>query len=76
MTPERRQQLARGLLRNELLDELFDSREAELVEEWKGTGFDEAERRENLYQQLKASDDARDFINARIREYAGDGETG
>ena len=66
MTPERRQQLAKGLAKNELLPEYFREYADELREQWEQTKPDEAETRERIYLQINTLDELRDFLNARI----------
>lgn len=73
MTPERREQLARGLLKNKLLPELLDEFKKELREQWEATQPDEAETRERVYVELRTLENLRDSIYARISEHAGDG---
>lgn len=74
MTPERRARLAKGLATNELLPVLFDERSDEIRETWETTEPGDAETRERLYVELRTLSDLRDFVYARLAEYAGDGE--
>ena len=67
MDLERRAQLAKGLANNPLLAELFDARAADIHEQWEAESS--AEARERLWLELKATNDIRDFINARIDSY-------
>ncbi len=73
MTPERREQLAKGLAKNQLLPKLLEDFANDLREQWEATKPGEAEARELVYLQLKTLDDLRDSIYARLNEYAGDG---
>ena len=74
MTPGRRQQLAKGLAKNELLPEYFREYADELREQWEQTKLDEAETRETVFLQLHTLDELRDFLNARIANDVGDGD--
>ncbi len=76
MTPERRKSLAKGLAQNELLGELINEFVTDLRDEWENTQPSETDKRETIYNQLRATDELRDFLDARIDEYAGDGESG
>lgn len=73
MTPEQRERLAGGLLKNALLPKLLDEFSDDLREQWEQTQPGEAEARELVYLKLKTLDDLRDSIYARLTEYAGDG---
>tara|TARA_R110000868_G_scaffold86581_1_gene242797 strand:+ start:257 stop:484 length:228 start_codon:yes stop_codon:yes gene_type:complete len=74
VTPGRRQQLAKGLAKNELLPEYFREYADELREQWEQTKLDEAETRETVFLQLHTLDELRDFLNARIANDVGDGD--
>lgn len=75
MTPERRKQLAKGLAKNDLLPELFDARADEIRDTWETTEQEQAETRETLFQELLALNNLRDFIYAKLADYAGDGDS-
>ena len=67
MTPDRRASLAKGLANNALLRELFDARATDIHEAWESE--DDPGKREQCWVELKALNDFRDFLNARISEY-------
>jgi len=67
MTPERRAQLAKGLAKNPLLRELFEARAEDIRETWETE--DDANKREQCWQDLRTLNDFRDFLNAKIDEY-------
>ena len=67
MTPERRAQLAKGLANNALLSEVFEARASDIRDTWEAE--DDPVKRERCWSDLKALNDFRDFLNARITEY-------
>lgn len=66
MEAEKAARLARGLEKNALLPELIDARAQEVREAWEAES--EPERRESHWFELKALNDFKDFLYARIRE--------
>lgn len=69
MDEEKRKSLAVGLAKNSLLPELVDARAAEIREAWEGE--QDAAKREQCWVELKATNDLKDFLYARIHELAG-----
>lgn len=59
---QRRAKQARALLENEALTDIFDEREAEIVQRWKGS--DSPDKREACYHELIALEGLRDAIYA------------
>lgn len=72
MTPERRQQLAKGLAKNALLPELLTEFGDDIRAAWEATQPEDAETRERCYVELRTLENLRDSIYARINDYAGD----
>lgn len=58
--------LAKGLKNNSLLPEILAERRKEISETWEGE--QDADKRELLWQQLKATHDLGDYLYARIDE--------
>ena len=74
MTPERRNQQAKALAKNDYLRFLLDERADEIRDEWETTEASDAETRELKYQELRTLTELKDFIYARISaDAAGDG---
>ena len=69
METEKAARLARGLKKNHLLPELLAERREEIHSTWEGE--QDAEKRERLWHQLKATEDLGDFLYARIDELSG-----
>lgn len=71
MTPERRIAHAKALAKNALLPVLVVERRDELRDEWEAA--QDAEKREQLWQELNALNQLWDFLNARINSEASAG---
>lgn len=72
MEKEQRKRLAAGLKRNKLLRVLLDERIDEIRFLWSETEPDAAETRERFYVELRATEELRDSIYAKLGEYCGD----
>jgi len=68
MDIDQARRLARGLKGNALLTELLEARADEIRQAWESE--DTAAGREVCWLQLKATQDLRDYLNARITDLA------
>lgn len=69
MTPENKARHASALLSNPLLPVLMDARSDDIRQAWEGES--EPEKREQLWHELKATNDLKDFIHGTISSLAG-----
>ena len=66
---EKAARLARGLKSNPLLPELIDERALEIRETWETE--QDPEKREQLWQQLQAANELKDYLYGRIDDLSG-----
>lgn len=72
MSIPNREQHARSLLKNPLLPEMFDAIRDDVRETWENEA--DPERREQLWFELKATNDLKDFLYGKLNDLAsGDG---
>lgn len=68
MELEQKKLLAVGMKKNPLLPVLLDERSKEIHEAWEGE--QDADKREQIWYQLNATTELRDFLYGRINELA------